>query len=126
MRIHEPTLIGEVTLNIRSMLRNRSGLPRSEISRIGLAAQEERARAVDAVIVVGQVQPGLVLAGILQALQSPLGSVAQLVEIPELDRVGGTGLCARRLLVLLQPVVAERALPHAPVVLALVQHPEWT
>src|SRR5436189_288721 len=50
-RIHEPTLIGEVTLNIRSMLRNRSGLPRSEISSRGLAtppiiaaAQARRAR----------------------------------------------------------------------------------
>ena len=34
-RIQLPTLIGEVTLNTRSMLRKRSGLPRSEISRIG-------------------------------------------------------------------------------------------
>ncbi len=30
-----PTLIGEVTLNTRSMFRNRSGRPRSEIRRIG-------------------------------------------------------------------------------------------
>ncbi len=33
---HEPTLIGEVTLNIRSMLRKRAGLPRSEMRRTGL------------------------------------------------------------------------------------------
>ncbi len=36
-RTHDPTLIGEVTLNIRSMCRNRSGRPRSEISSTGLA-----------------------------------------------------------------------------------------
>jgi hypothetical protein len=34
-RIHEPTLIGDVTLKTRSMCRNRSGLPRSEISSAG-------------------------------------------------------------------------------------------
>src|SRR4051812_49512565 len=37
-RIHEPTLIGDVTLKTRSMLRNRSGLPRSEVRRRGLTA----------------------------------------------------------------------------------------
>jgi len=50
-RIQEPTLIGEVTLNMRSMLRKRCGRPRSEISRPGLtpmptidAAQARRPR----------------------------------------------------------------------------------
>ncbi len=33
---HDPTLIGDVTLNSRSMLRKRSGRPRSEISSAGL------------------------------------------------------------------------------------------
>ncbi len=33
---HEPTLIGEVTLNIRSMFKNRSGTPRSEVRSAGL------------------------------------------------------------------------------------------
>ncbi len=37
-RIHEPTLIGEVILKTRSMFRNRSGRPRSEISSAGLTA----------------------------------------------------------------------------------------
>jgi hypothetical protein len=35
-RIQEPTLIGEVTLKTRSMFRNRSGRPRSEIRSTGL------------------------------------------------------------------------------------------
>ena len=35
-RIHEPTLMGEVTLNIRSMFRNRDDTPRSLISSAGL------------------------------------------------------------------------------------------
>src|SRR5436309_2317895 len=34
-RIQEPTLIGEVTLNIRSMFKKRAGLPRSEIRNTG-------------------------------------------------------------------------------------------
>ena len=37
VRIHDPMLIGEVTLNIRSMLRKRSGRPRSDTSSAGLA-----------------------------------------------------------------------------------------
>ena len=34
----EPTLIGEVILNMRSMFKKRSGRPRSEISSAGLTA----------------------------------------------------------------------------------------
>src|SRR4051812_46665056 len=34
-RIQLPTLIGDVTLNMRSMCRNRSGRPRADMSRIG-------------------------------------------------------------------------------------------
>src|SRR3954466_5344333 len=45
LRIHEPTLIGEVTLNSRSMLRNRDDLPRSEISRSGLVPTPASAHA---------------------------------------------------------------------------------
>jgi hypothetical protein len=37
-RIQLPTLIGEVTLKTRSMFRNRSGRPRSEIRRSGETA----------------------------------------------------------------------------------------
>jgi hypothetical protein len=35
---HDPTLIGEVTLKSRSMLRKRAGRPRSEMSSAGLTA----------------------------------------------------------------------------------------
>ena len=45
LRIHEPTLIGEVTLNIRSMFRNRDGTPRSEISSSGLVPTPASAAA---------------------------------------------------------------------------------
>src|SRR3954454_12684211 len=45
LRIHEPTLIGEVTLNSRSMLRNRDDLPRSEISSAGLTPTPASAHA---------------------------------------------------------------------------------
>src|SRR5690348_17753810 len=50
LRIHVPTLIGEVGLNTRSMFRNRSGRPRSLTSSSGLtftaaAATSEEVRA---------------------------------------------------------------------------------
>src|SRR5256885_4515547 len=41
----DPTLIGEVTLKTRSMLKNRSGRPRSEISRAGLVEIPAKASA---------------------------------------------------------------------------------
>src|SRR5206468_2348023 len=41
-RIHDPTLIGDVTLNTRSMLKNRAGTPRSRISKIGLPVPAAR------------------------------------------------------------------------------------
>src|SRR5438270_12604996 len=44
-RIHEPTLIGEVTLNIRSMFRNRAGRPRSDTSSAGLIVMPASAAA---------------------------------------------------------------------------------
>src|SRR5205807_3887884 len=56
------------------------------------------------------------------ALQALLGATAQLGELAELDRVGRAGLRARRLLVVLEAVVAERALPYAAVALALIEH----
>ena len=37
-RIHDPTLIGDVTLKTRSILRKRSGRPRSEINNSGETA----------------------------------------------------------------------------------------
>src|SRR5579872_405922 len=88
--------------------------------------QEEGARPVDAVIRVGQVQLSVALPRLPQRRQAVLGALVQHVELAELDRVRGTRLCAGGLLVVLQAVVAERALPHAAVVLALVEHPERT
>src|SRR5690349_6488074 len=52
--------------------------------------------------------------------------LAQVAELTELDRVGRARLRARRLLVVLEPVVTERALPHAAIALALVEHAEGT
>src|SRR3954451_21998279 len=86
--------------------------------------QEEGAEASDPVVVVGPVQPRLALPGRGQALKPGLGALAQLVESAELDRVRRAGLRAGRLLARAEAVVAERALPDAAVVLALVEHPE--
>ena len=55
-RIHEPTLIGEVTLNIRSMFRSARARPRSEISSAGLTAdagERHRPRAPREHVVAG-------------------------------------------------------------------------
>ena len=62
--------------------------------------------------------------GLLQLGQPVLGALAQLGQLAELDRVRRAGLRAGGLLVVLEAVVAERALPHPAVVLALVEHPE--
>src|SRR3954452_12397827 len=59
-------------------------------------------------------------------LEPRLRPLTQLGQRTELDRVRRTRLRAGRLLVVLQPVVTERALPHATVVLALVEHAERT
>ena len=61
------------------------------------------------------VQPGLGDAEVVQ-LRHPRGRpLAQLVELPELDRVGRARLRARRLQAVVQPVVAQRALLGPPV-----------
>ena len=67
---------------------------------------------------------GLVGAGVGERLQPRARAPAQLVELAELDRVGWASLRAGRFLVILEAVVAERALPHAPVLLALVEDAE--
>src|SRR5215218_6201517 len=86
--------------------------------------QEERAEAADAVAGVAAVELGGRRARVLQPAQALPGALAQVVELAELDRVRRARLRARRLLVVLEPVVAERALPHAAVLLALVEHAE--
>src|SRR5205085_12121990 len=72
----------------------------------------------DAVLRVLAVEPRAVPAFALQLPEPLLAPLPQLVERPELDRVGRAGLCAGRLVAALQPVVAERALPDASVLLA--------
>ncbi len=86
--------------------------------------QEERPGAADAVARVVPVQLRALLARHPHALQPRRGTLAQLVERAELDRLGRACLRARRLLASLEAVVAERALPHPPVPAALVEHAE--
>src|SRR5205823_5006603 len=62
--------------------------------------------------------PGAVPVLRLQLREPRVGALAQLVERPELDRVGRAGLRAGRLVTALEPVVAERALPDAAVLLS--------
>jgi len=82
--------------------------------------QEERAVAADAVLRVAPVEPGDVDPSLVQLGQPPVGALAQLGQLAELDRLGGAGLGARGRLALLEPVVAERALERPAVVLAQV------
>src|SRR5438552_12989412 len=86
--------------------------------------EEEGSRTADAVVVVREVELGLLLPGLLQLRKAVLGALAELVELAELDRIRGTGLRTCRLLVVLEAVVAERALPGSAVPLALVQDSE--
>jgi hypothetical protein len=80
--------------------------------------------AAHAVVLVAQVQPRRVLAGRLQLPQPDVRSRAQVAELAVDDRLGRARLRARRRLVVLEPVVAERALPRAPVPLAPLDDPE--
>src|SRR5262249_43452964 len=77
--------------------------------------EEERAEAPDAVVRIVAVQPRTVPALRLELREPLVGALAQLVELAELDRLGWTGLRARRLVPAFEPVVAERALPDPPV-----------
>src|SRR5438067_922856 len=95
------------------MLRNRSGRPRSAIRSRGLTASE----AAAAVVRFAAVEPGAVPVLRLELLEPLLGALAELVERPELDRVGRASLGAGRFVAPLEPVVAESALPDAAVLL---------
>src|SRR5439155_19129792 len=71
----------------------------------------------DAVVGVAPVEPRALPTIGLQLLEPLVRPLPQLVQGPELDRVRRTGLRASRLVPALEPVVAERALPDAPVLL---------
>src|SRR5579862_1103229 len=77
--------------------------------------QEEGTEAADAVVRVAPIQAGAVPPLSPQLLEAPVGSRTELLDLAELDRVGWARLRARRLVAALQTVVAERALPHAAV-----------
>ena len=78
--------------------------------------QEERAGAADAVVRVARRRGGRRSSPALVQRSHPRSAARpQLVERAELDRVGRARLRARGLQAVLQAVVAERALPRAPV-----------
>src|SRR5204862_5441709 len=75
------------------------------------------AEAADTVLGIAAVELRAVPALPLELGQPRVGALPQLVERPELDRVRRTGLRAGGLVAALEPVVAEGALPDAPVLL---------
>src|SRR5437868_9427558 len=79
--------------------------------------QEEGAEAADAVVGISAVQLRPVPTLRMQLLERRVRTLAQLVQRAELDRLGRAGLRACGLVPTLQPVVAERALPHPAVFL---------
>src|SRR5207248_11799780 len=83
--------------------------------------QEERAEAAHPVARVTPVESRPVPVLRLQLLQPLIRPLAELFQRPELDRVRRASLRAGRLVAALQPVVAERALPDAPVLLLAEQ-----
>src|SRR5205814_8482661 len=89
---------------------------------LGIVEQkEERAETAHAVIRVAPVELRAVPALALQLLEPCVGALGQLLGRAELDRVRRAGLRAGRLVAALEPVVAERALPDAPVLVAAEQ-----
>ena len=108
-----------VVRHISGRCRRRHDRVRRQAVDLGLVEQqEERAEAADAVVRVAAVEPRARSSPRASSFAEPLvGALAQLVERPELDRVGRARLRARRLVAALEPVVAERALPDAAVLL---------
>src|SRR5262249_22207779 len=63
-------------------------------------------------------------AALLELRHALAADAFQLVELAETDRIGGAGLGAGGLQLVLEPVVAERAFPGAPVVLPAIDDGE--
>src|SRR5699024_8549242 len=72
--------------------------------------QEHRPGPTYAVLLVRAVQPSLGHALLVQLRDPFVGAGEQVLVVPELDGLGGARLCARGLLALGEPVVAQGAL----------------
>src|SRR5205085_3877831 len=90
--------------------------------------QEEGVQPAGARLIplIGAVEIRLVHAAAMELFDPLAGLHPQLDELAILDRAGRARLGADRHHVRLQPVVAERALPRAAVVLVTRDHAEWT
>jgi hypothetical protein len=66
----------------------------------------------------------LLLASVAEYLHTGLGALAELDQVSELDRLGWAGLNPGRLPIVLEPVIAQGALPGSPVVLATLDDPK--
>src|SRR4051794_37843544 len=80
--------------------------------------QEERSVPAHPVLRVTAVEAGDVHALVVELLEPGVRAQSELVQLPELDRLGGAGLGAGWRLALLQPVVAQGALEGPTVLLA--------
>src|SRR5579884_2986739 len=101
----------------REVLRRHDGVGREAVHLRLVEQEEERAEPPDAVGRILAVEARAVPPLGAQLLEPLLRALAQLVQLPELDRVRGARLRARRLVAALEAVVAERALPDAAVLL---------
>ena len=109
------------------LLDRRVGLRRQPVALGRLGEQEERAEPAGQLVlgrVVRAVQVGACDPALVQRRDPPRRDLAQLVVGAELDRVGRAGLRAGRLQAVLEPVVAERALGGAAVVVVAVDDAE--
>src|SRR5213075_656414 len=97
------------------------GIRRQAVDLRLVEQQEERAEPADPVLRVVAVKAGAVPAVLLELLEPLVRTLAQLVDLTELDRVRRACLRAGRLVAALEAVVAERALPDAPILLLAEQ-----
>src|SRR5205085_2542459 len=103
--------------HLRQVSRRHDRVGREAVDLRLVEEQEKRARAADPVVGPVEVELRAVPSFGLELLEPLVRAVAELVDLAELDRVGRAGLRARGLVAALQPVVAERALPDAAVLL---------
>ena len=103
--------------HLRQVARRHDRVGRQSVDLGLVEEEEERAEAADAVLGVAAVELRAVPALGLELREPRVGALPQLLERPELDRLRRARLRARRLVAALEPVVAERALPDAAVLL---------
>src|SRR5439155_26251450 len=106
---------GPAPPHVRQVPRRRQRIGRKPVHLGLVQQQEEGAESIDAVGRIVAVQPGATDPGPFQSIDAVLSRDPQLVQRPELDRLGRARLGASRLVAIPYAVIAKGALPDATI-----------